>query len=141
MYRILIIFLFFLFSCKSNDDYAISEIKSEFRGKVLEKIAVRPNLYTHLKIKMENKDTLIFFDPKKIIIGDSIIKYKNEPFCYIKNTDRNSNQREIFTVINEELYLSSEFPAEWKEKCKNEWRDACLNIDNSKNKYSPNKTE
>lgn len=99
-------------------------IKYGFHGIIVEKIQVREGIISHAKIKLKEKDTLVFLNNiENVAIGDSIKKLANSPFYYYKHNGLWNKQ--IFEIIPKDLQSSTCFPKEWKKKCTEDWKEAC----------------
>ncbi|SEM67719.1 hypothetical protein SAMN05421856_105228 [Chryseobacterium taichungense] len=108
-------------SCKK---WVNHNIKYGFNGIIVGKIQVRKGIISHAKIKLKEKDTLVFLNNiEKVAIGDSIKKFANSPFYYYKHNGLWNKQ--IFETITKDLQSSLCFPKEWKKKCTKEWKEAC----------------
>jgi len=107
----------------SNDKVVIRDIKVQVKGIVVEKIALRKNLYLNVKLKREKKiDTVVdvssFND--SINIGDSLIKNSNTPYCFII---RNKVKKKYpFTLIPKKMIQNENFPPAWRDSCKTSWK-------------------
>lgn len=106
------------------NEKVIHNIRYGFNGIVAEKIQVRKGIVSHAKIKLEDKDTLVFLSNiEKVAVGDSIKKFANSPFYYNKHNGLWNKQ--IFEMITEDLQTGRCFPKEWEKKFTEEWKEAC----------------
>lgn len=126
------VLLFLIFICymvlfvynNPCNEKVIHNIRYGFNGIVAEKIQVRKGIVSHAKIKLEDKDTLVFLSNiEKVAVGDSIKKFANSPFYYNKHNGLWNKQ--IFEMITEDLQTGRCFPKEWEKKCTEEWKEAC----------------
>ncbi|AZB01110.1 hypothetical protein EG359_16455 [Chryseobacterium joostei] len=115
----------FIYNSNPNQKWIIHNIKYSFQGIIIEKVEVRKGVLSHAKIKIGQKDTLIFLNKVEMVsIGDSIKKFTNNPFYYYKHNGLWHKQ--VFEIISQDLQNSKNFPKDWKNKCDGEWKEACL---------------
>lgn len=90
-------------SFNSKCKLVLDDLKVGFKGKVLEKIDVREDLFVHLKISRLNQaDTVVFFGKTdSVSIGDTLVKYPNSPFCTLVKKD-SSRLNFVYTFIKRE---------------------------------------
>ena len=105
-----------------------SDIKSDFDGKIIEKIALRKDLLSHIKIKRyKAADTIIFIGENinNVQVGDSILKQKNSPYFYIENKN-NITRKYIYVKVLKKDLNDKDFPLLLKNKFENEWKDCVV---------------
>lgn len=115
-------------SNNGNDQLIIANIKASFDGTITNKVNIRKNLFSHVKISRNNaSDTLIFIGEytESVNIGDRIIKLKNSPFFYAVSNGKNS-RKYIFEQIPESLFNDDKFPQPWKDSCKSNWKEVVI---------------
>lgn len=96
----------------------IKKINEEYKGVVIDKYAVRDTPPTHLKIRVSDYDIDICPNKeitKEVIIGDSIIKPKNENIIYLIKPDGTRKQF-YYIKLSFKTRNSDFFPKEWKNK-------------------------
>ncbi|GAA5084200.1 hypothetical protein GCM10023210_03770 [Chryseobacterium ginsengisoli] len=123
-------FILFLIIYSPNNitKSTIERLQFEIKGKVIEKIEVRKNLISHVKLKISNKkDTVIFIGESidSINIGDYMSKSKNSPFFYVKNNQKFKKLK--FVSISKNVIYDENFPKEWKDSCKTIWKGVVVN--------------
>lgn len=107
----------------SDEKFVIRDIKVELYGTISKKIDVRPNLYTHLKIQRYKKsDTVLFAGSfiNHIELGDSIIKKKDTPYCFIIHN--NLKKKYTYTLIPRKIFHNKDFLPAWKDSCNAGWK-------------------
>lgn len=115
----------FIYNSNPNQKWIIHNIKYSFQGIIIEKGEVRKGVLSHAKIKIGQKDTLIFLNKVEMVsIGDSIKKFTNSPFYYYKHNS--VWHKQVFEIISHDLQNSKNFPKDWKNNCDGEWKEACL---------------
>ena len=96
----------------------LGEVKSSYSGTIIDSIAYRKGLYTHVLLKRNNlKDTIIRY-PEGMKLGDSVIKEPNTPYIFLKRNQKIWISKTI--KIDYKSRLHKKFPVEWR--CK--WLDA-----------------
>lgn len=107
----------------SDEKFVIRDIRANFRGIVIEKIAKRKNLYLDVKLKRENKsDTIVDVSNfhNKIKIGDILVKKENTPYCLV--IDRRIAIKYPFTLIPRKIFHNKDFLPAWKDSCNAGWK-------------------
>lgn len=106
----------FIYDNNPCQKWITNNIKYGFDGIILEKVEIRKGITSHVKIKLNKKDTLVFLNNiEKVAIGDSIKKLTNNPFYYYKHNG--VWYKQIFEIIPKGLQNSNCFPKEWKDAC------------------------
>ncbi|PKF73488.1 hypothetical protein [Chryseobacterium sp. PMSZPI] len=131
--------IFFIYQITRPDDdgdkFTIADIKASFDGRIIKKVDLKKNIFSHVKISRKNKfDTLVYLGEyvDSISIGERIIKQKNSPFFFAINKESNS-RKYIFTLIPERIYNNDKFPKAWKDNCKGNWKEVVIHEKNLNN--------
>jgi len=108
----------------NNVSIKVNEIEYSFKGKIIEKFAVRNTEPTHLKVLIKY-DSIITISPNLDLVdvaavGDSLYKPANENYIFLSS---NGNVKKFFyTKLSYETRSNKNFPREWRNK----WLDSSM---------------